>query len=193
MKVATISRTNFQQAIAIAQRCRNIELRLAQLELSNEEIVQVIETADTTILTGLTDKNIIPEYLFSKIIIDFPFPQSVAPNPKSRSILSFHSYDKHIKIERIIPNIEKTLAACGNNINKYTFIKIAILVNKKGKLKKLLKLLCEHKYLHNNLIIVPLGEKFSIERYRSMFLGSKMMFFYADVPVAKGQRPYRKF
>jgi 3-dehydroquinate dehydratase len=63
-------------------------------------------------------------------------------------------------------------------------------VETQKQLNELFAILDNYSYLTDKLILIPLGEKYKMERIESLKRGSKYMFCYVTTPVVEGQLSY---
>ncbi len=189
----------FETVIELAKKYKQIELRLSQLVLANEEVINIINAADLVVITDiaeLEDGNIFHKInlnsVIEKIIIDCPIDKikskkllKYIDNHDIKKIFSYHniSYTSDIFLSILEKNSIK--------INKNDIIKIAVEMESIAMVYELFSIF--DKYLDYNLILIPLGKKFQRWRVKSLELGSKYMFCYIHNPVTDCQLHYMEY
>ena len=198
--IVSIINESFEKILEFANIYKKIELCLSKLNLTNEEIFQVIKCAELVVIkdiTELDDTNNFHKISFNneqlkKIFIDCPFEKIDNKNlikyikePNIKKILSYHNWSKFKKNENIFSYLLEKLEI---KISKYSIVKIAVLVENIDELNILFSLFA--KYPNINFILIPLGKKFQKNRITSLELGSKYMFCYINNPVTDCQLHY---
>jgi 3-dehydroquinate dehydratase len=199
--IVSIANENYKEIIEIATEYKKIELRLNQLYLHNEQILDIIDSSELVVITDIADLDSMHKFYqisfnrqqLEKIIIDCPVEKiknltKYIENTDVKKILSYHQWTNIEKIEYIFPNI---LEKIGTNISKYSIIKIVVLVENIGEWNKLFSIFTE--YPNFDFILIPLGKKFQRVRIKSLELGSKYMFCYVNNPITNCQLHYREY
>ena len=203
--IISVANEPFNKIIELVKDYKKIELRLNQLSLTNEEILEVIDNSKLVVITDIAELNDVNNFhkinfrsdQLEKIFIDCPIDkienekliQYIKKNT-IKKILSYHQWapiknttDMYLHLMKKI--MDKT------KIGKFSIIKIAVLIENSSELKILFSLFNE--YPDSNFILIPLGEKFQKARIKSLELGSKYMFCYVNQPITSCQLHYEDY
>ena len=197
--IISIVNEKYENIIELAHKYSKIELRLAQLSLTNQEIINIINASELVVITDiaeLKDNNdfhkINLNNVIEKIIIDCPVDKIENKNllkyinkPYVKKIFSYHNNAFSYSIFSYILEKIKT------QFNKNDIIKIAVEVKNIDDICDLLDFLYQN--FDYNLILVPLGKEFQQWRKKSLQLGSKYMFCYINNPACDCQLHYEEY
>ena len=199
-KIVTLSATNFEKALKIANEYKFIELRLAKLNFSLQQIKQIIDVSEKIIITDFFDSNnpFLCNILNSKkIIIDIPFEflldekNNFDTFSNCQILISYHNWNNFSELyetKQIFSIIDKMITV--EKILKINYFKIAIIINNEQEEEQFFSLFEKYSEQKEKLILIPLGKKFQQSRIKSLELGSPFMYCYVDIPATDCQLSY---
>jgi len=201
-KVVTIINTEYLRALEIAKEYKYIELRLAKLKLSIQQIKQIIDASEETIITDFfaSDNPFLCNILANKkVIVDIPFDILLDEKTNFEAfsdcqiLASYHYWNNFTELlnsNKLYSTVEKIIAASDNL--KINYIKIAALINNEQEEEDFFLLFDKYPDLKGKLVLIPLGIKFQYSRIKSLELGSPFMYCYVDKPATECQLSYEQ-
>jgi len=204
MLVISIVDSSFERTLEIAKQYKFVELRLDEIDFSVNQIEQIVEVSEKTIITGLLDcynpflVNIIND---EKVIIDIPFDslqeqKNILDTFSVVEILvSYHRENNSTELFNLnkIDSIIKKMIAINDEIKRINYFKIAVTINTEAEEKKYFSLFDKYPEIKGKLILIPFGKKFQYSRIKSLKLGSPLMYCYIDKPATECQLHYDEY